>query len=67
MKIETIKGHLLVRKANLSQQGQAATIRVLQLENNLRGAREEMAAIQGALQELDGVLARLEESDVKAE
>ena len=55
-----LKGHLLARKANLTQQGQNATFRMLQTEKQLEALRVEVASLQGGCEEIDRTLALLE-------
>ena len=55
-----LKGHLLARKANLTQQGQTATFRMLQAEKQLEASRAEVAGLQGACEEIDRTIALID-------
>lgn len=60
MKLDEIKSQLVTRQANLEGMIRNKTATVLMIEESLRDARADLAATQGAKDELTAILALLE-------
>jgi hypothetical protein len=67
MSITDLRGHLLARKANLAQQGQQATARMLLLEREHSQSRALVDQLGAAHAEVDRTLALLPAEDAKPE